>query len=247
MFGVAVAAAMVAPAIAHADDTKGSLGVHYNNLDPSGSGHIDQYGIDAAVSHDFSNGWTVQGDGVSDRLHLSGASLGVGYEAVSAGVRNGQYAAYGFVGLSDLSGSSATNVGLGGQWFSNNIVLDGSVGYSDFDNTDAHVTQIGVDGAYFFNDNLSVAAEYGHTHFDTSGADNDANIYGVSGSYRLASSPVTFSLGYDRVDSDTSDGNVWRIGASWDFGTGSLHERATTGPSWSGARNLYDQTIRTVF
>lgn len=245
MFGAAMIAAAISPAMAHADDTRGSIGAHYNNIDPQGTGNVDVYGLDGSISHDFNGNWTVQGDATTDRLQASGSSVGESFGAVSLGVHGDNHAIYGFAGLTTFFGASATDLGIGGQLAFTNIILNGSVGYADVDSADFKVTEESVDATYFFNDNLGVTAKYGHTNIDTSGPNVDGNIYGLSGSYRLSSTPVQFTLGYEKHDLDSADANVWRVGASWQFGTSSLRDHAQH--DFNGARALYDQTSAILF
>lgn len=242
MFGAALVAAMAAPALAHADDLKGSLGVHYNNWDPDNASNVDLYALDGSISNQFSNGWTVQGDASNERLDIGGASLGSSYGAVSAGVRNDQYALYGFVSLGSYTGLSGSGFGAGGQLYLNNVVLDGSVGYTDFSNAHAHATHESVDGTYFINDNFGVTGTVSHADLSVPGPDVDNTAYGVSGSYRFAAHPVTLSLGYTKNDIDSGDVNVWHVGFAWDFGSDSLRDRATHGPSWNGAASMFNTT-----
>lgn len=247
MFGAAIVAAMVTPAIAHADDTKGTIGVQYNNWDPQGSGsNLSVYGLDGAISHDFSNGWTIQGDASTERLHDSGFSAGESHGDVSFGMRHDQYSLYGFVGMSTYFGASGTDLGIGGQLFFPNIVVDGSIGYVDFADAHFHTTQANIDATYFINDNLGITGSINHAKFSGSGPDTDSTGYGVSGSYRFAAHPITLSLGYTKNDTDFGDLNVWHVGLAWDFGSDSLHDRATHGPGWNGANQLYNIT-QTIF
>jgi len=239
MFGAAMLVAAVSPALAHADDTRGSIGAHYNNWDPQGSDNIDVYGLDGSISHDFNSNWTIQGDATSDRLQSNGSSAGESFGAVSIGAHGANHSIYGFVGLTNLFGASATDLGIGGQLNLSNILLNGSVGYSDVDNADLKVTEESIDGTYFFNDNLGVTATIGHTTID-SGSNFDGMTYGLSGGYRFANCPVNLTLGYEKHDFDGGDVNTWRIGASWSFGTDSLRDSAQH--DWNGARTLYQAT-----
>jgi hypothetical protein len=109
------------------------------------------------------------------------------------------------------------------------------------------MTQENLDGTYFFNDNLGVTASFSHGDVAAPGPDTNGNVYGISGAYRFASHPITLSLGYSKGDLNAGDINMWHIGFAWDFGSDSLHDRATHGPGWNGANTLYNTAQTLIF
>jgi hypothetical protein len=68
----------------------------------------------------------------------------------------------------------------------------------------------------------------------------------VSGEYRFANCPTSVSLGWRRLDGEGEHSDTWSIGVTFDFGAGTLQDRTTKGPSWNGARSVYDNWDRTI-
>jgi opacity protein-like surface antigen len=236
LVGAVATAALLVPAVASAD-TNAVVGLQYGSTD-YGIGDIDEYDINAAFSHDMSNGWLFQFDGERGRLSDDGGGpdLDTGYAAGHLGVRNENHALAGFVGFQDFFGISGTSFGVEGQMYLNNIVLGGSLGHVDFGDADFGATSLQLDGAYFFSPNLSVNALVAQSE-GTDDFDTDWTSYGVGGEYRF-NNPLSINAGWRTDDFEGGEADTWTIGLSYDFGTGSLHERATTGPSLQGARNL---------
>lgn len=233
--GAAIAAALIAPSMASADT--GSAGVHLGNLD-SGSSDVDVYGLDLGYNHDFSNGWTLQGDATSERFESGGSSIGIGNLNISAGMRHDSHAIYGFVGHSSLLFADGVNVGVGGQIYLPNATLNGSVGYADFDGGNA--TNVHADGTYFFSDNFGLSGDLGYVDFDSSGS---ATIYGIGAVYRFAGSPVSLEGGYQVADFDGGDVDGIHIGLSINFGTETAREQSQSGASFNGGARLYHDFI----
>lgn len=243
IIGVAAAVmALAMPGLASAD-VRATVGVQYSNADSNNfPDNINTWGLNGAFSTDFSNGWTLQGDGASNRIDdSSGVNLGQGYAALSLGMRNDQWAAYGFVGLADASIlPSTTEIGVGGQLFFNNITVDGSFTYADIDGFNSNPTEIAVDGSYFFNDNLSVTGRYAHVDTDGLTADDNFNVWGVGAEYRFDNSPFSVNASYAQADTNPDNTNIWSIGVKMDLGSDSLRDRSTHGPSWNGAGRFGD-------
>jgi hypothetical protein len=236
LIGAAAAAALLTPAIASAD-TNAVVGLQYSNTDVE-SFDFDSYGINGAFSHDFSNATVFQFEGASTRIDAGGCCISSGYAAAHYGLRNDTYALAGFVSFDELFVYSGLGLGIEGQYYLNNIVLNGSIGYADFDDIDVSTTVASVDGTYFFTPNLGLTGLVAVSDDEVYG--DDTTTYGISGEYRLANSPTSFELGVRQTDVFDDDATVWSIGVNFDFGTGSLQERATSGPSFSGASNLHD-------
>ena len=248
IIGVAAAVmAMAAPGLASAD-VRATVGAQYAHQDFGHGDNADVVGLNGAFNDDFGNGWTLQGDGVSNRVDFgSGPAEGFGYGAVSAGVRNDQWAAYGYVGLADGSFIPSTSeIGIGGQLYFNNITLDGSFSYADIDGAHSNPTDISVDGSYFFNDNFDVTARYSHIDTDGFTGDDNFNVYGVAAEYRFANSPVSVNLCYSHADTNPDSSNTWTVGVKMDLGSDSLRDRSTHGPSWNGAGSFFTDLLGTL-
>ena len=247
IIGVAAAVmAMAAPGIASAD-TRATIGAQYTNLDSDTfSDNVDVFGLSGAFNYDFSNGWTVQGDATSNRADVGGsADLGFSYSALNFGMRTDSHAVYGWVGLADGSAlPSVTHIGIGGQMYLSNITLEASLGYADIDGLDSNPVNVSVDGTYFLNDNLGLSARVSHTDTDGGfGGIDDFTSWGVGAEYRFADSPFSVNVAYN--DADTSPDNIqaWSIGVKMDLGSDSLMDRSQHGPSWNGARSLFNDIL----
>lgn len=238
LVGAVATAALLTPAIASAD-TNAVVGVQAGNTDFDG-GDFDHYGLNGGFSHDFSNGWTFQFDGDHSRLSGDGdPDLSTGYGAAHMAMRNDTYALGGFVSMDEFFALSGTGFGVEGQYYLNNVVVGGSLGVVSFDDADIGATSLQLDGAYFFSPNLSVNALIAQTEGNDD-IDEDWTSWGIGGEYRLSASPISIAANWRNDEFDGYDADTWTIGVNFDFGTGSLHERATNGPSLQGARNLHE-------
>lgn len=233
LIGAAAAAAILSPAVASAD-TNAVVGLQYSNTD-FGFDTIDSYGFNGAFSHDLDNGLFIQVDGAYSRSDLGGCCVANNYGAFHLGQRNDSYAFGGFASLGDLFAYSGIGVGIEGSLFWSNIVVNGSLGYQDFGDVGISLTQLAVDGSYFFTENLALNANISQTQGEDA-LDGDWTNYGIGGEWRT-NGPTSFSLGYRTTDGDF-EYDTWLLGVNFDFGTGSLRERASNGPSMNGARTL---------
>jgi opacity protein-like surface antigen len=236
LVGAVATAALLVPAVAQAD-TNAVVGLQYSSTDID-SFDLDAYGIEGAFSHDFSNGTVFQFDGASDRVDVGGCCYSSSYGAAHYGLRNDNYAIGGFASFDELFIYSGLGLGVEGQLYLNNIVLNGSIAHADFGDLDVDTTTAAVDATYFFSPNLGLTGLVSVSDDEIYG--DDTTTYGISGEYRLASSPLSFELGVRQTDIFDDDATTWTLGVNFDFGTGSLHERATDGPSFNGAANLHD-------
>lgn len=235
LLGAAAALAIAAPGIASADSA--DVGVSYSNTDIDNF-DFDTWTLNGAFVHQLDGNLVLQADGEINRTDFGGGTdLGTSYGAVNFGVRNETYAFYGFVGMSDLFAVSATNYGIGGQYYLSNMTFNGSYGMSDWDGG-LDMTNLHVDATYFFTDNLSVTAEAGKTDIDFA----DWTTLGVGGAWRPDGSNFTFNIGYKNMDFDGTDGDQWRLGFTYNIGTASERERSQTGASLNGARTLFEET-----
>lgn len=243
--GVAAAfLAIAAPGMASAD-SNAVVAFTVGNGEPDGADDSNFFGLNAGFSHEMMNGWTLQVDGAHHRVD-AGADINTSYAAVGLGVRNDQYSLGGFVGMHGLSGLDATSIGVNGQLFLSQAVINGSVGFATQDDVDVDVTNISVDGTWFFNDNLGLSLQVGHTEIDN-GTDEDYNTIGAGVEYRFTDSPFSVGFNYAKRDPDAGDVDVWQISLAMDLGTGSLSERARSGPSWNGARRVFEEFEAAIF
>lgn len=241
LMGAAAAFAVAAPGVAAADSA--DVGFHYANVDPDAGGDGDLYGLSGAYSHQLGNGWVMQADGLHDRLDFGGGDIGSSYGAVNLGMRGDSHAVYGFVGLSDAFAISFINLGVGGQLYLGNATINGSIGWSDADDFDLSTTSARLDGTWFFTDNFGLTGEVGWAETETGGADIDFTTLGVGAAWRFAGTGWTANAGYQNVDPDTGDADIFRLGVSYNIGTSSERERSQEGASFDGARNLYEDTL----
>jgi hypothetical protein len=242
--GAAAIALMTAPGLAHAD-TNAVVGIDYNSID-SPFGNLDIYGINGAFNHDFSGGWNFQMDGYTGRVSEGFCCISTNYAAAHLGTRTESYSAAGFVGLQTFSVFSGINVGVEGQMFFQNAMLEGSLSYADWGDIDLSVTNAQIDGSWFFTPDFSVNALVGYTAADEGGSNGNFTSYGLSGEYRFANMPTSVSLGWRRTEGEGDSSDTWTIGLTFDLGTGTLQDRTTKGPSWNGARSVYDNWDRTL-
>jgi hypothetical protein len=236
LLGAAAALAFAAPGIASADSA--DIGLSYSNTDAGGGFDFDTWSLSGAYVHNLDGNMILQFDGSHDRLDVGGGSdLGISYGAVNFGTRNDTYAFYGFVGLSDLFALSATNYGIGGQYYLSNMTFNASAGMTDWDGG-LDMSNIHVDGTYFFTDNFGVTAEAGRTDIDVT----DWTTLGVGAQWRPDGTNFTFNAGYRNLDFDGGDADQWRIGFTYNIGSGSARENSQSGASLNGARTLFEET-----
>jgi len=241
LVGAAAAAAMLAPTVAAAD-TNAVVGLQYTNTDVD-SFDLDAYGINGAFSHDFANGTYVQFDAAADRVDISGCCYDSSYAALHYGMRNDNYSIGGFVSMDELFIYSGLGLGLEGQWYLPNMVFNGSVAYTDFSDLDVSTTSVSLDGSYFFTPNFSVTGQVSLADDEIYG--DDVTVWGIGGEYRFADQPFSIELGYRQADVYDDDASSFTIGFNIDLGADSLYDRATNGPSLSGASYAH-QTIGIV-
>lgn len=241
LLGAAAALAIAAPGVAAADSA--DVGISYSNTDAGGGFDFDTWSLNGAYVHDLDGGLILQFDGSHDRLDTGGGTdLGVSYGAVNFGTRNDTYAFYGFVGFGDLFAVSSTNYGIGGQYYLSNMTFNASYGMSDWDGG-LDMSNLHVDGTYFFTDNFGVSAEAGKTDLDF----DDYTTLGVGAVWRPAGTNFTFNAGYRNFDFDGGDADQWRLGFTYNIGSGSARENSQSGASLNGARTLFEETSNLVF
>lgn len=243
-WGAAAALALVAPGVASAQS--GDIGVHIGNIEADSGGDLDRYGLSGAFINPLNGDWVVQFDGQTERLD-SFSSAGSSYAAASVGARSSGHALYGFAGFGSALGASTTMLGVGGQIYFNQATVNGSIGYADFDTFDGSVTNVSIDGTWFFTENFGVGGHAGWAEADGSGSDFDWSRLGIDAAWRPDGSNFTITGGYENIDADSSELDYWRIGFRYNFGDGSEHERSRSGASFNGAERLYEDSVIVLF
>ncbi|MBS0384005.1 MAG: tail fiber domain-containing protein [Proteobacteria bacterium] len=130
--------------------------------------------------------------------------------------------------------------------FFSQAMLEGSLSYSDWSDLDLNATNVQVDGSWFFTPDFSASAVVGYTSANEGGNNGNFTTYGLSGEYRFADTPTSVSLGWRRLEGEGDHSDTWSIALTFDLGTGTLQDRTTKGPSWNGARSVYDNWDRTI-
>lgn len=239
----AAAIALLAPGLAQAD-TNAIVGIDYNRVDFPFQ-DADVYGLSGAFNHDISD-WNFQMDGYAGRASEGFCCISTNYAAAHLGVRNDTYSAAGFVALQSFSSLSGINLGIEGQMFFPQAMLEGSLSYTDWSDFDLSATNVQIDGAWYFTPDFSVNALLGYVSADEGGSTGNFTAYGLSGEYRFSNCPTSISLGWRRLEGEGDHSDTWSVGVTFDFGTGTLQDRTTKGPSWNGARSVYDNWDRTI-
>ena len=235
--GAAATAALMAPGLAAADNNA-VVGFTYNSQEIE-STDWDRYGVNGGFSHDFSNGTLLQFDGAAERVDISGCCISTGYAALHYGTRNDNYGLGGFVSLEDFGFLSGLGLGLEGQLHMTNLVVNGSVGWLDFDDGDISGYAAQVDGAYFFSPNFALTGLISHTSGEDD-LDAEWDTYGVGGEWRFDGSPASIAFGYRHVEIEDADGDTWTLSLNFDLGSDTLQDRARSGPSFNGAAALHN-------
>ena len=96
------------------------------------------------------------------------------------GVRNEGYSAAGFVALQSFSSLSGINVGVEGQMFFSQAMLEGSLSYTDWGDFDLSATNAQMDGSWFFTPDFSVNAIVAYTSADEGGSNGNFTSYGLA-------------------------------------------------------------------
>jgi len=243
LLGAAAILAVSATAGVAAADTS-TIGVHAGNLEGDSGDDVDFWGLSGGWNHDFSNGWAIQADGEWDRVDI-GTETGSSYGAIALGTRNDAYSLYGFAGLSDTLASSGISYGIGGEFYVSNFVFGASLGHTDLEQAilpEADLTSLDLDATWFFTPNFGVSGQLGWSEAEVFTSDVDWESYGVGAVWRFAGSPISLTGRYRHDEFDGGEVDGWRLGVNFNFGTDTAQEQATRGPSWAGARNLYEDS-----
>lgn len=142
----------------------------------------------------------------------------------------------GFVGASTIDDVNTWDVGLEGQMFYGNVILNGAVGYFDIDDLDLDGWGGRVGADYFPQDNFSLSGNFGIGAADAGSNDLDAWSLSARGEYQFVGSPFSVSGGYEhsRIDDFDLEIDTISLGVNYNFGGGTLKDRATTGAGLGG-------------
>lgn len=251
LLGAAAALAVGAPS-AYAD-TSGHVDFSYQtaNIDWGGGSEddIDYWDLGGAVVTPLHDGWNLELSANHSNYTWDGSDWDGAATAVSlhAFYRNDSYGLGGYAGFGGIWGATAYMVGGEGQMYLPNATLTGAIQWANTsDYWDYSAWDMRVGGSYFFNDDFAVNGTISYTEFDD--YDTNATGIGIGAEYRFAGSAFSINGSYlneswDYGSSD-ADADVFRIGGSWDFGTGSLKERSQEGASFDSARPFIDVWTR---
>jgi hypothetical protein len=232
----AVALLAAAPAMA----ATGYVGAQYtrDQLDGKGTKDADIFGAEGAVAFDASKSLGIDLDAsYADGDQSDGVTAGTAHLYGKAA----NYKFGGFVGIADVDSDQVYSVGVEGQVaVTPKTTLAAAIGYANDD--DANVDLYGVDAEarYFLTDNFRINGKLGWANIDAGkGADDDLYSIGVGGEYQLSTTPISFTAGYTHSEFDTADlkSDAFSVGIRYNWG-GSLKDRDTNGPSFSGLSSL---------
>jgi hypothetical protein len=214
----------------------GSVGANYTH------GQFDPGSVDA-------NGWAVDGSAGFELTPSFGAAVNAGvgdndlpgsdsaWEAGGQVFYKTQNALLGgSLGYIDTSGPSSWSYGAVGQLNFVGFTAAAAVTKLNVDNGATGFDDAwGIDGQakIFATDNLRLSGNVGYGDYNgvTSAFDNSEWTFGVGAEWQLASLPLSVSGDYAHVDFDkgNASSDVFKIGARWNFGGGTLRDRNDSG------------------
>lgn len=251
LLGAAAALAVGVPA-AQAETT-GHLDFSYQTASidwSSGSDDdVDTWALGGALITPLHGNWNLQFDANHMNYTWNDSDYDAAANNTSAHIvhRTDGHAVGGYVGFGSIWGQTLYMYGLEGQIYMPNATIGGVVqrasssDYYDYSAWDARVT-----GSYFMSDQLAFNGSLSYTDFD----DYDTSVtgIGIGAEYRFTNCPWSVNGNYlnESWDYGSSDADVdlFRIGLSYDFGTGSARERSQEGASFDSARPFVDVWTR---
>lgn len=246
LVGAAAAAALIAPGVASAD-TIGAIDFTYESNDFD-YGDFDGRSLGGGVATDFSHGLRLQLDGRTTLQDWDNGSgdYSHGYAAAHvsgdlSGINVGAFA-----GMLNYYGDGGTLLGVEARTSFGNFSVDGSAGFSDFNDNNYDGSAYRVGGAYFFVPNFAITAGASTSEIN-SGTDYDITELSIGAAYQFANNIEIFG-GYTDTDGDRSsgtdyDGETLQIGARLNIGGGSLQDNANGG-LWTSARHIANTWMR---
>jgi hypothetical protein len=245
MYGAALAAAMVAPGLAHAN-TSGSLEVSVSDNDFD-YGEFQDLQLGAVLLHDM-GGWMLQGEGRTTVQEWDGSSgyYSHGHAAVHGSMDMGGWDFGGFLGLQNYYGTGGITLGVEGRTTFDNFSLDGSIAHASMSDDQFDATQLRIGGAYFFGPNFSINGDIARTDFN-SGQDFEVTEFSLGGAYQFSNN-VTLFGGYVGTEGEPDvspdyEGDTIQIGLRFGFNGGTLQENTNDG-AWVTAARLADSFKR---
>lgn len=250
LWGAAAALAVAAPA-ANAETT-GHVDFSYQtaNLEYDGGSDydIDGWRLGGAVITPLSDAWSVQFDAAHQTATYDNSDYDNGYSAATAHAlyNGGSWRAGGFGGFSSIYGQTLYMLGGEGQWNHSNFSLDGSLTYgATSDGYDYEMWDVRIGGDYFLSPDFALNGAISNTTLEYSSGETDVTGLELGAAYRFANSPFSVEGGYryeqwEYDGGSEADANIFRIGVSFDFGSGSLQERVQEGASFNNAISIAD-------
>lgn len=243
LFVAAATLFAAAPQVASAGS--GYIGAEYNTGEASILlGDADAEGFQGEGAVGFGGGgWGGQFNAAIGNLELE--DTGLDFDHWSAGGHlwwnGGGWRLGGVIATSQFdAGGGAdfdeTIYGLEGTFDAGpNTVLLGSVTFGEGDfgglfDYDTWNADVGVN--FYPTSNGRIGAFVGTGQLDGGGGDFDSFSAGINGEFQPFSAPVSFTLGWNtyQVDDIDVDANMFRLGARWNFGGGTLRERDNATP-----------------
>jgi|GEM_PF-728903 len=255
LLGIASLLAFALPGVSSAQS--GYVGVNYDTgtLHLFGS-HADYDGWsgDGAAQFDLGGGWGTQVDlGYVDNS-FSGSSSHLTDWDVDGHLyhRDANWQWGGGLAYSSVHGYGSSDIntwtGAGeGRWFLPNASLGASLSYSHVDasGSSAHSWRLGGDGRIFITDNFLVRGDLSYETLSASGSSIHAWNGGVGAEWQFSSLPISLTANYNRNDFSIPGSHAivdaFTIGARWNFGGGTLHQRDQTGANLDRLSGPYDR------
>ncbi|MGE3251857.1 MAG: hypothetical protein AB7J28_16915 [Hyphomonadaceae bacterium] len=247
----ALAASVGAAGAAHATTghVSGSYSTANVEYDGGSEDDIDSWGLSGAFISPAVHGVDVQFSASHENNTWDGSDYDNGQSTVAVwGThRTGNFGFGGYFGFGNEWSQTVYMYGGEVQFYLPNATIRGVAQHGSMsDAYDYSATDLRVDATWFIMEQLAATLGVSHTDFDD--YDDSATGVHVGGEYRFANSPVSISADYLWEDWDYdpggAEGNIFRIAATWDFGTGSLQERSQTGASFGAERQFLDVWTR---
>ncbi len=239
---LAAAAALMTASPALAD---GYVGLQYNTGESSLIlGEADGEGWQGDGAFGFGGaGWGSQINGSLGNMSIDDAGLDLDTWSLAGHLwwNGGAWRLGGVIATTNLDGGGAadfdeTVYGIEGTFDAgDSAVLFGSVtaGEGDFASLFDYDTWNADAGAnFYFTPNARVGGFVGTGNVDTGGGDADSFSFGVNGEFQPWSAPLSITLGWNsyQIDDFDLDANMFRVGARWNFGGGTLRDRDNSTP-----------------
>jgi hypothetical protein len=241
MYGAALAAAMIAPGLAHAN-TSGAVELSYENNDFD-YGEFWDVELGALLLHDMS-GWQFQAEGRTNLQEWDSSSgqWSHSFAAVHGSMDFGGWDGGAYAGLLNYYGDGGYMLGLEGRTALGNLSLDGSVSYASMYEDSYDGVGVRVGGAFFFMPNAAITAGVARTDIE-SGQDYEITELSIGGAFQFANN-VTLFGGYTNTDGDRSissdyEGDTLEVGIRFNLNGGTLQDDANDG-AWQSAQRFAD-------